>query len=279
MERSITLKRDTSDVQRRRHALWLPATLSWLALAAPAHASPPERYYLALGDSHAFGLQFRKFVPGVPASAFDTGYADALIATLPGRTLVNYGCPGESTVSFIHGPCEYRALGEQLHDDYDTSQLTAAVAFLRGHPGRTELVTVTLWGNDVRAFVDACQGDLGCVQARAPAAIAEFSARLTVILATIRLAAGPRAVIVVTGAFDPNLQPVAQLTHPLFVALDQAIEGVAQRVGVRFAALFARFDGDAALCALTLLCTDGDAHPSDAGYQAIADAISNAIRR
>ena len=192
---------------------------------------------------------------------------------MPGRTLVNYGCPGESTVSFIHGPCEYKALGQQLHDDYDTSQLRAAVGFLLAHPGRTDLVTLTLWGNDVRAFVASCNGDFGCVQAGAPAEIAKLSARLSLILAAIRLAAGPRAVIVVTGAFDPNLQPVAQQTHPLFLALDGAIDDVARRVGVRFAPLFARFDGDAALCALTLLCTDRDAHPSDAGYQAIADAI------
>jgi lysophospholipase L1-like esterase len=264
--------------RRSKRVLWLPAAVCWLALAAPAQAAPP-RYYLALGDSHAFGFQFPKFVPGVPASAFSTGYADALIATLPGRTLVNYGCPGESSVSFIHGPCEYKVLGQQLHDDYDTSQLEAAVAFLLTHPGRTDLVTVTLWGNDVRALIASCNGDFGCVQAAAPAAIAKFSARLTVILVAIRLAAGPRAVIVVTGVFDPNLQPVAQQTHPRFLALDGAIEDVARRVGVRFAPLFAVFDGDVALCALTLLCSDGDAHPSDAGSRAIADAISNAMRR
>jgi hypothetical protein len=83
-------------------------------------------------------------------------------------------------------------------------------------------------------------------------------------------------VIVVTGAFDPNLEPIAQQTHPLFMALDQAIGDLAGRVGVRFVSLFARFDGDAALCTLTLLCSDGDAHPSDAGYRAIADAIRKA---
>jgi lysophospholipase L1-like esterase len=186
--------------------------------------------------------------------------------------------PGRATVSFIHGPCDYKALGQQLHDDYDSSQLRAAVAFLLTHPGRTDLVTLTLWGNDVRAFIASCNGDFGCVQAGAPAAIATFSARLTAILAMVRLAAGPRAVIVVTGVFDPNLEPVAQQTHPLFRALDRAVEDVAGRVGVRFAPLFARFDGDAALCALTLLCSDGDAHPSDAGYRAIADAIREAAR-
>jgi lysophospholipase L1-like esterase len=252
--------------------LLLTAALSWLALVAPAQAAP-QRYYLALGDSQAFGFQFHKYAPGVPASAFHTGYADSLIARLPGRTLVNYSCPGESSVSFITGPCPYKALGEQLHDDYEASQLAAAVAFLRTHPAKTDLVTVTLWGNDIRAFVDSCGGDFGCIQNGAQAAIANFSARLTGILATLKLAAGPRAVIAVTGVYDPNPQPIAQQTHPLFLAVDQAIRTVAGQVGVRFAPLFAAFDGDTALCTFTLLCSHGDEHPSDAGYQTIADSI------
>jgi hypothetical protein len=32
-------------------------------------------------------------------------------------------------------------------------------------------------------------------------------------------------------------------------------------------------DETAAICTLTLLCTEGDGHPSDAGYRALADAV------
>jgi lysophospholipase L1-like esterase len=250
----------------------LAAAVVWLALAAPASASP-QHYYLALGDSHAFGFQFSKYAPGVPASAFHTGYADRIASELTALRLVNYGCPGESTVSFIVGPCPYRALGQQLHDDYTGSQLKASLAFLLTHPGRTDMVTLTLWGNDINAFVDSCAGDFACVQSGAPQAISKFATRLTVILAALKSAAGPHAVLVVTGVYDPNPPPLAQQTHPLFLALDQAIQQTAAHVGARFAPLFATFDAPGALCALTLVCSDGDAHPSDAGYQAIAASV------
>jgi hypothetical protein len=38
-------------------------------------------------------------------------------------------------------------------------------------------------------------------------------------------------------------------------------------------------DGDtgAALCMLTLLCSDGDGHPSDAGYLAIAELLERRL--
>jgi hypothetical protein len=32
----------------------------------------------------------------------------------------------------------------------------------------------------------------------------------------------------------------------------------------------------ATICSLTLLCTEGDSHPSDAGYRAIADLVFEA---
>lgn len=49
---------------------------------------------------------------------------------------------------------------------------------------------------------------------------------------------------------------------------------------VRFADLFSIFNpqGDIeakadAICALTLLCSEGDIHPSDAGFRVIADEV------
>jgi len=51
----------------------------------------------------------------------------------------------------------------------------------------------------------------------------------------------------------------------------------------RFADLFTVFNpqGDpeaetAAICTLTLLCTEGDGHPSDVGYRAIAEVVFEA---
>jgi hypothetical protein len=67
-----------------------------------------KSYYLALGDSYVYGFQNSKFLAGLPPAAFDTGYVDAFAARLrairPGIAVVNYGCPGESTNSFIAAP-------------------------------------------------------------------------------------------------------------------------------------------------------------------------------
>jgi lysophospholipase L1-like esterase len=236
-----------------------------LIATAPAEA---KRHLLALGDSHAFGFQFPKYHPGVPAADFSTGYAD-VVAARKHLIATNLGCPGESTVTFVTGPCPYRSLGQELHDDYAESQLAAALAFLHTREGaKTRLITLTLWGNDINTFLAQCAGDPACVTANAPGAISAFAGRLTAILDALGAAAGKHATIVVTGVYDPNPSPVAR---PLFEALDAAIASAAAAAGARFAPLLATFDGS--LCTLTLLCSDGDAHPSDAGYEAIAEQV------
>src|SRR5258706_7622405 len=138
----------------------LAAALAVLAVASPAGAGPapvftaPHRYYLALGDSLTYGFSTAKALAGLPPVAFDTGYVDHFAADLrhirPEITTVNYGCPGESTTSFLTGPCIWRASGHALHDDYPGSQIDAALAFLRTHRGSVSPITVTLWGNDIR---------------------------------------------------------------------------------------------------------------------------------
>ena len=79
-----------------------------LALAGPAAGlgeKGPQSYYLALGDSIAYGIQPGK--GGQPT--FDTGYVDPFAARLrklsPKIKVVNYGCPGESSVTFTRGGC------------------------------------------------------------------------------------------------------------------------------------------------------------------------------
>ncbi len=152
--------RDETETDDRADASGLGDSL---VLAVPGTATsgtsqrtvyqPPQSYYLALGDSITYGYQPDKAKPGARPSDFDTGYVDVFAARLrklsPKIQVVNYGCPGESTVTFARGGCPTLAEGVKLHDAYRGSQLKAAVSFLRAHPGQVSPITLTLWGNDL----------------------------------------------------------------------------------------------------------------------------------
>jgi lysophospholipase L1-like esterase len=242
----------------------------------------PKHYYLALGDSIAFGMQPDKNDAGLPPSGFNTGFVDVLAARLrklaPKIKLVNYGCPGESAKTFVAGGCPWLVEKKKLHDPFPSTQSAAALAFLRAHPGQVSPITITLGGNDINEVADACQGDLACIKKRAPAEIRKIAARLAGLLRPIR-AAAPKAEIVLTGLYDFNADDLKR-TDPLFEALNAAIARVAAGSHAHFADLFPAFNpkGDvkrerARICAYTFICSHEDAHPTNAGYRAIADAV------
>jgi len=164
-----------------------------------------------------------------------------------------------------------------LHDDFQGSQLDAAVAFLRAHPGQVSPITLQLFGNDMLELILSCGGDFACIQREAPRGIAEFGSRLTVILARLR-AAAPEAEIIVVGSWNGRIDFLTE-TDPLFQAANATIAAASAQVRARFADVTPIFNpqGDAAritaICSLTLFCSEGDGHPSDAGYQAIADVV------
>ena len=275
-----------------RHLLRAGAALAALAMTAGtatgASASssprptPPTSYYLALGDSIAYGFQTSKAIAGLPPGAFNTGYTDLFAARLrqlrPRIVTINYSCPGESTTSFRLS-CIWKASGHALHNDYTGSQLDAALALLAAHRGKVSPVTLSLNGNDINEFLQSCPpGDLACIESGAPAAIAAYQVRLTSILRHLR-AAAPDAKIIVVGAYDPNLGAFA-FADPLFTQLNQAQQAAAATVRARFADPMPVFNPQgataletAAICTLTLLCTEGDGHPSDPGYRALADIV------
>jgi lysophospholipase L1-like esterase len=238
-----------------------------------AAASPaPRGYYLALGDSMAYGFQPTK--PG-PPSAFDTGYVDRFAARLrklsPEIQVVNYGCPGESAVTFVRGGCPWLGEKRKLHDAFRGSQLQAALSFLRAHPGQVSPITLTLWGNDVPL-------PLSQNAKRAPRAIAAFAPRLRSILQRLR-AAAPQAEIIVSGAWNPEADRLED-AEPLYRSLDAAIVKAAATSRARVANMFAVLNGrghvrarQARICALTFICSKGDPHPTDAGYRAMANAF------
>jgi len=259
----------------------LAVTACLLAVGAAARpATPsPQNYYLALGDSVAYGAQPTKM--NAPPSGFNSGYVDVFAGRLrtiaPKIQVVNYSCPGESTRTFVKGGCSGRGDVKGLHDPYKGAQLAAALAFLRAHPGRVSPITLTLWGNDVVEVADACKGDPGCIQARAPHAFAQLGARLATIVEQLR-AAAPNAEIIVTGAWNFNVGALPQ-TDPLFRSVDRSIARAAAAGKAQVAKLFPVFNPKgsvarekARLCAMTFICK-GDVHPTNAGYRAIAAAV------
>src|SRR3954451_287348 len=97
-----------------------------IALGASAASGPvyqaPQAYYLALGDSMAYGLQPAKAEARLAPAKFNTGYVDVFAARLralaPKIEVVNYACPGESTKTSIQGGCSGRRDVKGLHNPY-----------------------------------------------------------------------------------------------------------------------------------------------------------------
>jgi lysophospholipase L1-like esterase len=274
-----------------RFRLTIPVVV--LALAATAAnamvqrpvAQSPRSYYLALGDSIAYGFQPTKR-PGMRASAFDSGYVDVFAARLrklaPSIRVVNYGCPGEATSTFMRGDCPAFGDGFKLHDQFRGSQLRAAESFLRAHTGEVSPITLTLWGNDwFPLLLDRCKGDVACVRKRGPATIASIRRRMTSILRRLRDAA-PNAEIIVTGAWNVDPNQLGQL-RPIYRSLDASIARAASGSRARVAKTLPLFNPPgslqtqkARLCVLSFICSKGDPHPTDAGYRALAQAFMTA---
>lgn len=254
------------------------------ALAASAASGPvyqsPRAYYLALGDSIAYGIQPAKVEAGLPPSGFRTGYVDVFAARLralaPKIRVVNYGCPGESAKTFIAGGCPWLGEGRRLHNAFKGNQLGAALAFLQAHRGQVSPITLTLWGNDLfDDFAPACKGDPVCVASHSKAGLARFASRLNTIVGRLR-AAAPNAEIILTGAWNFDVQHFPK-TDSLFRSIDTVIARAAAIEKARVAKIYLVFSAaggkKARICAMTFICSKGDPHPTDAGYRAMAAAF------
>jgi lysophospholipase L1-like esterase len=262
---------------------------------AAATTAPATRYYLSLGDSYASGYQ-----PGGNTTA---GFAYQVATASQGSAhpleLVNVGCAGATTTSLLNTPgCPPGALGPGATPYGPQTQLQAAEAFLREHPGAVDLITVSIGGNDVTT----CARDPN-VASCVGTAVSTINANLPVILERLRAAAGPNTVIVGTTYPDvilggwvnggPNGQQLATLSVAAFQslinpALANAYAGVqGQFVDVTeatgaYGPLTELTDlppyGSipvpvAKVCELTHFCEQQDIHPNDAGYKVIADLV------
>jgi lysophospholipase L1-like esterase len=272
-----------------RGVLTLLSTVLVLLLLAPgAGASRPQHSYLALGDSLAFGYQQAKFnslFPNENPAAFNTGYVDDFgrLLHLGDRNLrvVNDGCPGETTASFISGPCEYQ-LAFPLHHPYvggpSSSQLSDALAYLQANSNMVSPITLDIGANDALGLIEGtCKLEPACIATNAPALFEHIASNLGLILTDLRGAA-PHAKIIVLGLYNPFGSSLAG-ADPLTAQLNEAMKHVATAVGARFADPLPLFNPPGRLeqptiCLLTNMCTPlTDIHPTDLGYVVLTGVV------
>ncbi|HEX4116064.1 MAG TPA: SGNH/GDSL hydrolase family protein [Solirubrobacteraceae bacterium] len=208
----------------------------------PGHGFP-QASYLALGDSLAFGYsqaKFEKLFPNENPAEYDTGYVDDFARLLklgnPKLQVINDGCPGETTESFIKGPCEYQ-LAYPLHHPYvggpTSSQLSDALAYLQANPN-TNPITLDIGANDALGVIEhTCEKKVECVIKEAPALFAHIAANLGLILGDLR-GADPHATIIVLGLYNPFGEKLAG-GDALTAQLNEVMSKVAEAVGARFA--------------------------------------------
>jgi lysophospholipase L1-like esterase len=272
---------------RALFAMALALTLITSGQPAVAATSAPV-VHLALGDSLA---------AGVGASSIEhTAYVPRLFSYFRGTshggvdTLLNLGIGGDTSYWFLTGT----PWGEG-------PQLQQALAAINDPTTDTAVVTLDIGGNDAlnTLFRDPACADVASLACRAAIAAMfdGFAANYTTILGALSaaLAADPgtERVFVMTyynlwgGTGDP-LESVADL---LLLGTDLTIDCVANAVdptkvglndliaciGMANGALVA--DGYAAIDDQALHLThigEGDIHPTDAGYAAIASAFMEA---
>jgi lysophospholipase L1-like esterase len=272
----------------RRIACVAAAVLAVVGFTAvPANASNARpSYYLALGDSLAYGYQ--------PTHVTGQGYVDDLYASLhsadPRLVLENLGCPGETSGTMLTGGvCPFAGA---------SNQMDAAVAFLRANPGRVKLITIDIGANDVDGCLSSGSINLTCIN-NGLTAIASNLARITVQLRR----AAPYATIVGMNYYDPFLAAylsgptgpaLAQQSVTLSDTLNQELANIYSLVDARVADVAGAFSTDdfttmvplapgvtvpinvARICQWTWMCTvppGPDIHANQAGYAVLAQAF------
>ena len=204
------------------------ATTLLIALApatqASAASTEPVPYYLALGDSLAYGYhaaQFKTEFPNINPASFDHGYVndfgDVLSFFNPHLQIVNDGCPGETTDTMISGSglpvpgyCAGGTHGTPfpyvwLHHPYRAgSQLADALAVLSANKD-VRAITLNIGNNDLLQFIGATCGfpaSFTCTPGQIGAEFTHIVSNVGLILGQLR-AAAPHVQIVLLGLYNP----------------------------------------------------------------------------
>ena len=271
-------------MKRGFRVLALAAAAAVALMAAPALAAESPTY-LALGDSVPFG--FSPFVAPSDADGF-IGYPEDL-AGVRDVAVRNAACPGETSGSLIstsapdNGCQAFRSVGD-LHVNYQGSQLSYALAFLRAHK-HTSLVTMTIGANDLFLLQKACLNAPACIVGGLPALFASVQANLTAIYQAIR-GTGYQGRIVALTYYALNYKDPVQVF--VISSLNAVVAGVTEAFGGQVGDGFTAFGaialsvpgGDSCAAGLLIKLADGtcNIHPSAFGAEVLAQAVQASLQ-
>ncbi len=297
---------------RSRINLFVIAALTAALLIPGAALAEEPPIYLSLGTSLAAGTIADE--SGANIFFSDVSYTDQLHQRLveletadPNTRHVKLGCPGETTMTFVHGGiCD---AGGPL-PIYSDPQLDEALTVLA--TGRVDLVTIDLGANDIIPALPqllACGGDVGCVYAILDGIAADVAG----VVETLHGAAPTVPMVVVNyynpyvatwSGYFPGVPAGLAEPDPAFAVLsDQMIALFNQLLAARVGALgiptadvysafgsndFSDADGDGVptnvenVCDWTSMCPDpGDLpniHADKKGYKIIAKTILRLLK-
>jgi lysophospholipase L1-like esterase len=292
------------------------ATGAVTSTVGQARASTAPKFLLALGDSLAAGYQPTDAVALPPidsASGFrDQGYPGSYaadLATLRGLSLVDLGCPSETTSSLLATPA-LALCGDLYKAEFGVgSQISAAESFLSRHRGRVGLVTLDIGANDLDHCVSTSNVNTTCLASADVAVVKNLGRVLTSLMASVRhfdpgarvaamnyydpflgLEFSPGGVkgdelalgsVVATNAFNTELSTT-------FNKFGVSVADVASAFRIDALTPLVRFDGKtlpedvATTCELTWMCpsvagASPSIHPNSAGYRTIAAAFEKRL--
>ena len=234
----------------------------------------PKAYYLALGDSLAYGYQ--------PNFNWSNGYVQQWYSNLKthGTTsLTNYGCPDESSATFINGGCPYAIL---VHNYHAGSQLSAALSFLSKHSGKVSPVTLDIGANDVLPDINSSTCVISTTWTND---LATLDHNLTTTIlpqlkAALTVGGQLTGDLILMNYYDPY-QNQCPNSVPDLQMLNAHLAADAASFGVPVDDVFSAFGGATTpnpnICTFTWICnaTYHDIHATTTGYGIIAGSFES----
>ena len=289
-------------------------TVLWPVHRASAAVSP--KVLLALGDSLAAGYQptFGTSLPSIDSSSGyrDRGYPGSYaadVASARGLSLVDLGCPGETTASMLATPARNQCAHLYSEAFAAHSQLVAAETFLSRHTGQVALVTIDIGVNDLLHCVSASQVSTACLKENGVATERNLAAILRSLVSSLHRA-DPQARVIAMNYYDPflGLAYAPGGTQGLKLALASlaatnlfnaelantyrafavSTANAASAFHMNAALPVAHYGGKAlptdvvSICKLTWMCPirspqSRDIHPNLTGYRTIASAFEQML--